>query len=219
MKLSIITVNLNNREGLKKTIDSVISQTYRDFEWIIIDGGSTDGSKELIEEYADYLSYWVSEPDSGIYNAMNKGFLHSTGEYLLFLNSADCLFDNEVLSKVIPLLQGKDYYVGDEKMDNYYVKQKLSTPEQICQIIATASLPHQSTFINRRIFKTYGSYREDKKLVSDWCQFLNSIILGDATIERIPVMVTILDTNGVSMNCLDAVQTEKQELLDRNNGS
>ena len=80
MKLSIITVNYNNREGLQRTIDSVVSQTFRDFEWIVIDGGSTDGSKELIKQYADHFSYWVSEPDKGIYNAMNKGILKATGE-------------------------------------------------------------------------------------------------------------------------------------------
>ena len=85
MKLSIITVNLNNREGLQKTIDSVVNQTFRDFEWIVIDGGSTDGSKELIEQYADHFAYWVSEPDKGIYNAMNKGIKVAKGEYLQFL--------------------------------------------------------------------------------------------------------------------------------------
>ena len=73
MRLSIITINYNNKNGLQKTIDSVISQTFKDFEWIIIDGGSTDGSKELIEQYSQYISYGISEPDNGIYNAMNKG--------------------------------------------------------------------------------------------------------------------------------------------------
>ena len=72
MYLSIITVNYNNLSGLKKTLDSVISQTSKDFEWIVIDGGSTDGSKELLEEYSDKISYWVSEKDHGIYEAMNK---------------------------------------------------------------------------------------------------------------------------------------------------
>ena len=65
MKLSIITVNLNNKNGLQKTIDSVVSQTFKDFEWIVIDGGSIDGSRELIEQYADHFAYWVSEPYSG----------------------------------------------------------------------------------------------------------------------------------------------------------
>ena len=66
MLLSIITINFNNCEGLKRTINSVVGQTFRDFEWIVVDGGSTDGSKELIEQYADHFAYWVSEPDKGI---------------------------------------------------------------------------------------------------------------------------------------------------------
>ena len=91
MKLSVITINFNNKEGLAKTIVSVVGQTTRDFEWIIIDGGSTDGSMELIENNSEYISYYVSEPDKGIYNAMNKGIMASHGEYLLFLNSGDYL--------------------------------------------------------------------------------------------------------------------------------
>ena len=93
MKLSIITINLNNREGLQKTIESVISQTFRDFEWIVIDGGSTDGSAELIKQYAAHFAYWVSESDKGIYNAMNKGIRQAKGEWLQFLNSGDQLYE------------------------------------------------------------------------------------------------------------------------------
>ena len=73
MKYSIITVNYNNKEGLRKTIESVINQTFQDFEYIVIDGGSTDGSLEVINHYAEKITYWVSEPDKGVYNAMNKG--------------------------------------------------------------------------------------------------------------------------------------------------
>lgn len=213
MKLSVITINLNNKAGLQQTMNSILAQTCKEFEWIVVDGGSIDGSKELIEQYREHISWWCSEPDTGIYNAMNKGVRHSTGEYLLFLNSADYLFDKDVLYKVIPLLQGKDYYVGDEKRDNYYVRQQLSTIQQIVKIIATTCLPHQSTFINRRIFDTYGFYREDKKLVSDWWQFFNAIIIGDATIEKLPLITTVFDTNGISTNRLQEVLTEEQELL------
>ena len=100
MKYSIITINYNNRDGLEKTIQSVINQTCQDFEFIIIDGGSTDGSVDIIKKYNDRINYWVSEPDKGIYNAMNKGILQAHGEYLNFMNSGDCFFDNEVLNKV-----------------------------------------------------------------------------------------------------------------------
>ena len=95
MKLSIITINYNNKEGLQRTIDSVIGQTWHDFEWIIIDGGSKDGSKELIEQYQQYFAYWCSEPDKGVYNAMNKGIKHAQGEYLLFLKIHTFVFHND----------------------------------------------------------------------------------------------------------------------------
>ena len=98
MKLSIITVNYNNKAGLQKTIDSVVCQTWRDFEWIVIDGGSTDGSKELIEQYQQHFAYWCSEPDKGVYNAMNKGISKAKGEYLNFMNSGDCFYNEYSLS-------------------------------------------------------------------------------------------------------------------------
>ena len=89
-KVSVITISYNNAEGLRRTIESVVAQNYSDYEYIIIDGGSTDNSRQIIESYADHISYWVSEPDKGVYNAMNKGIAQATGEYLHFLNSGDC---------------------------------------------------------------------------------------------------------------------------------
>ena len=86
VKLSIITVNLNNKNGLQKTISSVLSQTINFFEFIIIDGASSDGSVELIAQNQDRISFWLSETDSGIYQAMNKGIRAAKGEYVLFLN-------------------------------------------------------------------------------------------------------------------------------------
>ena len=100
MLLSIITINYNDKEGLARTMNSVLSQTYTDFEYIVIDGGSNDGSKTIIEQHQDQLGYWVSEPDSGIYNAMNKGIAKANGEYILFLNSGDVLIDDTIIKYV-----------------------------------------------------------------------------------------------------------------------
>ena len=97
MKLSIITINYNNKAGLQKTIDSVICQTWRDFEWIVIDGGSADGSKELIEQYQQHFSYWCSERDDGVYSAMNKGICISSGDWIMILNSGDYLYSRDSL--------------------------------------------------------------------------------------------------------------------------
>ena len=110
--LSIITVNLNNKEGLHKTLISVFNQEYNDYEYIVIDGGSKDNSKEILIEFSkatlkDFK--WISEPDSGIFEAMNKGIRLATGEYLLFLNSGDFLVNNNVLDDVF----GKTYTAID----------------------------------------------------------------------------------------------------------
>ena len=113
MKISIITINYNDAKGLKRTIESVKSQIYKDFEHIIIDGDSCDGSKDIINENAELFSYWCSESDRGRYNAMNKGIAHASGDYLLFLNSGDYLSDDNVLKDFSMSLSNKDIVYGD----------------------------------------------------------------------------------------------------------
>lgn len=217
MKLSIITVNRNNCTGLQKTIDSVISQTFKDFEWIIIDGGSTDGSKELIEQYAQYVTYWVSEPDKGIYNAMNKGILASHGKYLLFLNSGDWLLNKNVIQKTLPLLCDKDIYVGNmyyaDHIGTNTISQQDFTPEGIVKKLTFSSFPHPSTFFKQTIFDTYGLYREDKRVASDWFLFYQSLIIGNATLEQIPLTISIFDTHGISSSKIIADYSESDEFL------
>src|SRR5687768_8039033 len=106
MKVSIITINLNNAADLKLTIESILNQTYKDFEFIIIDGGSTDGSLDLIKQNEDKITSWISEKDKGIFNAMNKGILKATGEYLIMLNAGDLFHDPKVLQDIF---EGKNH--------------------------------------------------------------------------------------------------------------
>ena len=100
MKLSIITVNYNDAKGLQRTIESVLCQTFHDYEFIVIDGGSTDGSVEVIKRYEKYIDYWVSEQDGGIYPGMNKGLRQAKGEYVNFMNGGDCYHSSDVLEKI-----------------------------------------------------------------------------------------------------------------------
>lgn len=100
MKVSIITVNFNNAVGLERTIESVVRQPKELYEYIIIDGGSTDGSVEIIKKYEQYVTYWTSEKDNGIYDAMNKGIKEASGDFCNFLNSGDCYHDARVLSNL-----------------------------------------------------------------------------------------------------------------------
>ena len=119
MKISIITVNLNNAAGLKATLDSIAKQTCHEFEHIIIDGGSNDGSVEIIREYESIISNrksiilkWVSEPDKGIYDGMNKGVSKASGEYVYFLNSGDTLATKDTIQEMIDALDGSDFVIG-----------------------------------------------------------------------------------------------------------
>lgn len=221
MKLSIITVNLNNRDGLKKTIDSVVSQTFRDFEWIVIDGGSTDGSKELIEQYAEHFAYWVSEPDKGIYNAMNKGIKVSKGEYLHFLNSGDWLCDNQVLENIFvrnhysEVLCG-DYYREDGKLYSCLGELWNGIEEDITLFtLFDYSIQHSGcAFIKRSLFDEYGLYDEELRIASDWKWFLQVLGFGEASLKRIDVPISVYDTTGVSSIQIEQREKERKLIID-----
>ena len=181
MKYSIITVNFNNRDGIRKTIESVISQSFHDYEFIVIDGGSTDGSVDVLQEYNDKITYWVSESDGGIYQGMNKGISKARGEYLNFMNSGDCFYSNDVLQKIenygytADIITGRDYHYSEEKKQGHASIQ----PTRMSMItFYTSTLDHQSSFIKRELFRD-SLYREDLRLVSDWVFFLEKVVILD----------------------------------------
>lgn len=218
MKLSIITVNLNNKSGLQKTIDSVISQTYKDFEWIIIDGGSTDGSKELIEKYSSYITYWVSEPDKGIYNAMNKGIKVAKGEYCLFLNSGDLLFNCSIIATVSQMRLFADFIVFDIKLiyDNAFVDRNLIhlKEKHILQFLYQDAFPHQSTLIKKSVLIKYGLYDETYKYVSDWYLTVKACVFGNASFEYMQgITLSYYDTTGISSIYVDEVIEERIQII------
>ena len=113
MFLSIITVNFNNKKGLIQTIETVVNQECKDFEWIIVDGGSTDGSVEVIQDHIKHVDFWVSELDQGVYDAMNKGIKVATGDYILFLNSGDYFYTNEATKIINSLESNTDFIIYD----------------------------------------------------------------------------------------------------------
>ena len=213
MKYSIITVNYNNRDGLKKTIESVIHQTYRDFEYIVIDGGSTDGSADILKEYNDQITYWVSEPDGGIYQGMNKGIAKATGEYLNFMNSGDCFYNNDVLKRVnnygyeADIITGRDYHYSEEKQKGHASVQ----PTRLSMItFFTSTLDHQSSFIKRELFNK-SFYYENLRLVSDWVFFLEKVVIEDKKVQFVPIIVCRREAAGIT-----AKQYEKN-LQERDN--
>lgn len=199
MKISIITINYNNGKGLEKTVNSVISQTYSDFQYIVIDGNSDDNSREILSRFDDEIDYWVSEPDSGIYNAMNKGITAAEGEYLLFLNSGDEFYNSEVLEKVNPFLATADLVSGSTYLIENGKKIIVNSPASLSfKHMYRYSIDHPSTFIRRSLFKTVGLYDEDLKIVSDWKWFITALAKYGALYKSIPLTIATFTADGIS---------------------
>ena len=213
MKLSIITVNLNNLEGLKKTYESVVSQTFTDYEWLVIDGGSTDGSREFIEQHQDKFAYWCSEPDKGIYNAMNKGIVKAKGEYLNFMNSGDCFASVETLAGVFEKERTVDILYGYSCIGS--LKKRIVHPTTMkyklqWHDLYYGSLPHQSSFIKRERFFDVGLYDETCRIVSDWKWFVSAILNYKATYEFIPYIISIMQDAGISLSEKCSLESQQQ---------
>jgi glycosyltransferase involved in cell wall biosynthesis len=224
MKLSIITINFNNADGLRKTIESIVNQTFTDYEYIVIDGGSTDGSVDIIRQYADRISFWISEPDSGIYNAMNKGIKAAKGEYCLFMNSGDTIYSNSVLHKVFELEFTSDIITGNmlkqfpnrktylDKGAGFSV-QKNRRQLTLLDFYKGGNLNHQATFIKRSLFEKYGLYDERWKIASDWKFFMQSIAISGETIQYIDLTVSRFDMTGISSENPSIFNSERTAIL------
>lgn len=210
-KFSIITINLNNREGLKKTIESIVNQTCKDFEYIVIDGGSTDGSVDIIIAYSAKIDYWVSEPDKGIYNAMNKGILKATGEYCNFMNSGDCFHQKDVLEKVYSECQedivvGK-MMIGDNPFPFGYPFQDISMVHFI-----RSSILHQASFIRRSLLFN-NLYDEHYSIVSDWKFFIEVLIFQNHSFKNINIIIADFDDSGISNSHYSINKYERNKVL------
>ena len=200
MKLSIITINYNNIDGLQCTINSVLSQTWKDFEWIIIDGGSTDGSKELISDLTksqnSNISYWCSEKDKGIYNAMNKGVAHANADYINFMNSGDTYYDDTSLSKMFENSFNAEITYGNAfwGLNKKYI---FNSPQNLTlDYFIDGSLGHAACFIQRKLL-VENPYDENYRIVSDWKNWLLWLIKG-YKFEHRCVNVACFDTTGIS---------------------
>ncbi|MFC7524893.1 glycosyltransferase family 2 protein [Parapedobacter sp. GCM10030251] len=216
MKLSIITVNLNNRAGLEKTMESVLRQSFVSFEYLIIDGGSTDGSVDVVKERVDRLAYWVSEADRGVYHAMNKGIERATGEYLLFLNSGDFLCEADSLSHVSRYLQDIDIIYGNLKYDYGDRCWDSNYPDELTfSYLYTHYIPHPASFIKRDLLNAYGGYEEKYKLCADWVFFIKAICIHGARYFHLQKAITVYDTSGISAksDSQPLIQQERKRLL------
>lgn len=216
--LSIVTINYNNAKGLERTLNSVFSQTHPPSEFIIIDGGSTDESVHIIRRYTDKISYWISEPDNGIYAAQNKGLDKAKGDYVIFLNSGDALFDKDVLQKVFFHLGQADIIYGDLQIKEPARSWVKKYNEKITfGYFLGDTLPHQGSFIRRSLFDKTGLLDETLEICSDWKFFLEAICRHNATTYYLDFVVSKYDYTGISSheNNKSKIDAEKQAVLKR----
>jgi len=218
-ELSIITVNYNNREGLRRTVLSVIGQTFSNFEFIIVDGGSTDGSVDVIRSNQQRVDHWVSEKDGGIYNAQNKGIKAAKGKYLLFLNSGDFLCSKETLSEVFRKEHSEDIVYGDMRINwgNNSISVGKSPASISLEHMVNDTLWHPVSFIKRSLFEDFGMYDETYRLVADYEFFFRTIIHHKVTTRHIDVIVAEFDTGGVSSSPANkkSEKEERQRVLEK----
>jgi glycosyltransferase involved in cell wall biosynthesis len=189
VKISIVTINLNNLPGLIKTIQSVYSQDYQNIEYLIIDGGSTDGSVDYIKSNAKRINY----------DAMNKGIIKSTGEYLLFLNSGDYLYEEKSLSILAGQNISEDIVFGKIGLCTNNQIEVKAYPEKLKFIyFRYDTIPHQATLIRKALFSKFGYYSTHFKIVSDWAFFVDVIFKGKATYRYVDKLISIFDMHGLS---------------------
>ena len=224
MTLTIITINRNNEVGLEKTMQSVLSQTCKSFEYVVVDGASTDNSVRIIQRFAKGFGSrirWISEPDKGIYSAMNKGIGMASGIYVQFLNSGDCLVADDVTSRMLAALEKndnpsilygnmlKDMPDGTVIQDRCFSGRKMTFLD-----FYTGTLNHSPAYIRKNLFDKYGFYDESLKIVSDWKWYLQAIIFGNETPVYCDVDVTIFDMNGISETNTNLNKEERRRVLE-----
>jgi len=211
MTLSIITVNKNNVEGLKRTLESVVNQTFDNYEHIIIDSTSTDGSVDFLKNFPNQNLIWLSENDSSIFDGMNKGIKKSTMDYCLFLNSGDYLKDNTVLSRINNLQPAEDLvytdivYKSNEKTFPTYYPSTITF-----DYLSDAYLPHPGMLIKRTLFDVVGLYSLESKWISDWSFTIDAIFKYNCTYRHIPVLLTVFDVTGTSQSIENFEEMQKQ---------
>jgi glycosyltransferase involved in cell wall biosynthesis len=172
LRVSVITATFNTVDCIRGVLESVKSQAYPGIEHVIIDGGSTDGTLEIIRGYSDQLGYVVSEPDRGIYHAMNKGLAAATGDILFFLNADDRFFDNRVVEDVVTLFEQKpdlEIVYGNLMWDVAGTWVQRKQPVTITrEFLASTTILHQTVFARKQVFETTGGFSEEYKIVSDY---------------------------------------------------
>ena len=198
-RFSIITINYNNASQLRRTIESVLAQTFRDIEFIVIDGGSTDNSLEVIRAFANRIDYWVSEPDRGIYHAMNKGMKQAHGEYVNFMNAGDSFHAADVLEEIDRQLGDADILFGnvcDAATGRRYGGIRAGS-EVTFLTLKKEILCHQATFYRREVLERH-PYDESLRIIADWKVNVQAIVFDNCKVKVVDTIIANYDLTGMS---------------------
>lgn len=228
MKVSIITINYNDAAGLQRTLDSVCQQIYTDYELIVVDGASIDGSVDVIRSIVKKLEgikvKWVSEPDNGVYDAQNKGIEMAMGEYCLFLNGGDVFCDENVLERIWGNKERKarskdaDIIYGNERAvkDGVQVGYCKGVENPTFLDLYKSCMKHQATFIRRELFDKYGKYDATMKISADWDWFFRVIAFhDDVTLQYVDVDVADFEEGGISSGFAELNEKENKNIRNR----
>lgn len=201
-KISIITVSYNTEKTIEKTVQSVISQDYDNVEFIIIDGASADRTVDIIRKYEKDITYWISEPDMGVYDAMNKGIAKSSGDYINFMNAGDCFFDSDVLTKVIEKIgqNQTDIYYGNTVFvmpgNEMYCNSPMNREEVLRMALRKEMINHQSMFVKGSLLKKRG-FATQYKIAAD-LEWLCYALDADYGFEKMELTICRYDQTGMS---------------------
>ncbi len=222
LRLSVITVNYNDQAGLSKTIESVLDQTNQNFEFIIIDGNSTDGSVDLLKLQNPNRVNWISEKDHGVYDAQNKGIVKAQGEYLLFLNSGDSFYSKNVVRNFLKMLESSNaqiIYGNSNLLLDENASENLTPPNVLdAQFWYRGTLNHQAVFIKKALFDQFGNYNILYKVCADFNFFLQCFVKNPTMFQHFDCVVCNYDQtgSGVSRENFDAMMLERDEILHKN---
>lgn len=215
--ISIITVCYNIKDEIERTCKSIITQTSDNYEWIVVDGGSTDGTVDILNKYKDKMSIFISEKDNGIYHAMNKGIKKAIGEWCIFMNGGDCFASNDIIEKFEKLdgiyeyadvIYGQTNIIDSNKKN--YVK-KYPYPLTKSYFYDGNTINHQASFIKKELFEKYGLYNENYRIVSDWEKWI-IFIINDCKFIRWDTIIVDFYNGGISTKQISLGKLENSKI-------
>jgi glycosyltransferase len=218
IKVSIITAVYNNREHLEECFSSVFSQTFQNIEFIVVDGGSTDGSVEIIQQNGQKIARWVSEPDKGIYDALNKGIGMASGDVIGFLHSDDLFYSSETIAHVAKAFEttgceavfGDLMYVSRDNPDRI-IRYWKSNPFKASLLKQGWMPPHPTLFAKRQWYATKGTFRTDFCISADYDLILRLFSDKKFTTEYLPEVITKMRAGGASNRSLGNIYQKSKE--------